>query len=367
MPRLKPMKFDNFTWPHNPTEISVKYAKDYVQHRYPDTDQYDIEELGAQAKVYEGYGAFYGPKAYEYYRKLHDLFMKAIRLKTDGLAKLYVPNHGTFDAVFIGLELKQVPNPFYVEYSFTFIEHQSRQVVFKIGEKKKSSGGSSSGDSISWKGSILSMGSKGQYVKDLQNLLKKAGFDPGKIDGIYGPKTRDAVLRFQRAAKISVDGIAGPETYNALTNWVDRGTWTGQILRRGDRGSLVKDLQNYLAGNKGGKITAEDGSKVSLGYYFNPGKIDGIYGPRTESAVKRFQKHAGIKVDGIAGPQTYNALRKKTKASDNYFWHTVKSGETLGGIGKKYNVAWRDIANINSNLVKDPNRLKVGWKLKIPK
>ncbi|UGQ10434.1 peptidoglycan-binding protein [Yinghuangia sp. ASG 101] len=43
---------------------------------------------------------------------------------------------------------------------------------------------------------------------------------------------------------------------------------------------------------------------------FAPGDIDGIYGPLTQSAVKRAQRHAGLVVDGIVGPHTWEALRR---------------------------------------------------------
>ena len=40
-----------------------------------------------------------------------------------------------------------------------------------------------------------------------------------------------------------------------------------------------------------------------------PGPVDGLYGPLTQAAVKRFQSSAGLAVDGIAGPHTLSALR----------------------------------------------------------
>jgi peptidoglycan hydrolase-like protein with peptidoglycan-binding domain len=62
----------------------------------------------------------------------------------------------------------------------------------------------------------LREGSKGPAVKELQNLLKAKGFNPGPIDGAFGPKTKAAVLSFQRAKGITVDGIVGPQTWGKL-------------------------------------------------------------------------------------------------------------------------------------------------------
>ena len=41
---------------------------------------------------------------------------------------------------------------------------------------------------------------------------------------------------------------------------------------------------------------------------YDPGQIDGIFGKKTERAVKRFQKASGLKADGIAGRRTFFAL-----------------------------------------------------------
>lgn len=62
-------------------------------------------------------------------------------------------------------------------------------------------------------------------------------------------------------------------------------------LRRGDRNAYVESWQNYLA---------------MAGYY--KGKIDGIFGPLTEQAVKDWQKAHGLTPDGIIGAKSWGAL-----------------------------------------------------------
>ena len=44
----------------------------------------------------------------------------------------------------------------------------------------------------------------------------------------------------------------------------------------------------------------------ALGYPV--GTPDGVYGPKTEAAVKQFQQAAGLTADGVFGPQTLNAM-----------------------------------------------------------
>ena len=62
----------------------------------------------------------------------------------------------------------------------------------------------------------LRVGSKGTAVKVLQKLLKARGFDPGVIDGDFGPGTEAAVLAFQRSENLLADGIVGPRTEGML-------------------------------------------------------------------------------------------------------------------------------------------------------
>ena len=59
-------------------------------------------------------------------------------------------------------------------------------------------------------------GSSGDDVVILQNALNNLGYDVGKTDGIFGPKTEQAVKIFQKDHELSVDGIVGPITWGAL-------------------------------------------------------------------------------------------------------------------------------------------------------
>lgn len=63
---------------------------------------------------------------------------------------------------------------------------------------------------------VLQQGSQGLLVRRLQEALAGAGFSPGAIDGIFGPQTREALIRFQNAKGLTPDGIAGPATWAAL-------------------------------------------------------------------------------------------------------------------------------------------------------
>lgn len=60
---------------------------------------------------------------------------------------------------------------------------------------------------------IMKSGSKGESVKWLQYVLNEKGYNI-KIDGIYGPKTTEAVKDYQ--TKVFADGICGPLTIDML-------------------------------------------------------------------------------------------------------------------------------------------------------
>lgn len=61
----------------------------------------------------------------------------------------------------------------------------------------------------------------------VQQLLIDRGYDPGPVDGIFGPRTDAAVRQFQNDNGLAADGVVGPMTWAALTGTPPPGTDTG--------------------------------------------------------------------------------------------------------------------------------------------
>lgn len=143
----------------------------------------------------------------------------------------------------------------------------------------------------------LRVGSRGPAVAQLQRDLTRLGY-PLAADGIFGPKTDAAVRRFQRDRGLTADGIVGPRTRAAISGAGGSPSLPVPTanLRRGNRGEQVKQLQQAL---------------VRLGFMtqaqMNTGP--GIFGPRTDRALRAFQQSKGLGVDGIYGPRSQSALR----------------------------------------------------------
>jgi lysozyme len=132
----------------------------------------------------------------------------------------------------------------------------------------------------------LSRGSVGDAVKRLQQLLLSKGFDPGPLDGVFGPRTLAAVRDFQREGAISVDGVVGPQTWGALD-----AKGGNAVLGVGSTGPLVGELQQLV------RASGAD-----------PGPADSSFGPRTKAAVETYQSEHGLAVDGVVGPRTWESL-----------------------------------------------------------
>ncbi len=132
---------------------------------------------------------------------------------------------------------------------------------------------------------LLRRSSSNNFVFLLQFILNQFGYNLS-VDGIFGANTEKAVRDFQQKNGLSVDGLVGQNTWKTLLNLPDY-----PLLKRGYSGSYVKFLQQLLES-----------------YLIPVGTIDGIFGSRTENAVKQFQQENNLSVDGIVGKNTWNAL-----------------------------------------------------------
>lgn len=88
-------------------------------------------------------------------------------------------------------------------------------------------------------------------------------------------------------------------------------------------------------GSTGEEVRRIQKKLKELGYY--TGAVDGIFGAKTQSAVKAFQKNCGITVDGIAGPTTLLYLglssggsSSATSSSDKYLLAKLIAAEARG-------------------------------------
>ena len=63
---------------------------------------------------------------------------------------------------------------------------------------------------------VIKQGSSGATVRTIQTKLKNWGYYTGSVDGIFGSKTKSAVMYFQRRNGLVADGIVGTKTAKAL-------------------------------------------------------------------------------------------------------------------------------------------------------
>ncbi len=156
---------------------------------------------------------------------------------------------------------------------------------------------------------VLRMGDSGGPVRTLQRWLTDVGLRT-TADGSFGPGTRRAVIRFQKAAHLSPpSGTVGQHTAASLKKWVrqhklvtgatgvrnkpaiNAGDPLHEVLRMGSTGADVTTLQTWL-------------TTVGLAVTEN-----GTFGASTKQAVITFQQAANLAPpSGTVGEQTASTL-----------------------------------------------------------
>jgi peptidoglycan hydrolase-like protein with peptidoglycan-binding domain len=164
-------------------------------------------------------------------------------------------------------------------------------------------------------------------ISELQWQLAVHGYDPGTADGVVGWRTRQAIADYQQDAKLPVDGepsaallshlrYANPPVRSArLLASLGAGPSSGVTSQPGPMASPS------ATGPAGGDLTAVPVSSELLATYttavqealqakgYRPGAADGLLGPRTRAAIRRYQQDYGLPVTGEVSLALLNHLR----------------------------------------------------------
>jgi N-acetylmuramoyl-L-alanine amidase len=175
-------------------------------------------------------------------------------------------------------------------------------------------------------------GEETNVISLVTNTLTRLGFLK-TASNILGAVEIDALRAFQQERGLIVSGEIDSQTLRAI----DEARW-----KLGDR------ILSFAPGNplRGDDVATLQSRLVDMG--FDCGRVDAIFGTRTNGAVKEFQKSVGVKVDGVCGPATIMSLMRLVK--------TVSGGAPIQ-LRDNAKRAVRGPALANKIIVLDPSSL----------
>jgi N-acetylmuramoyl-L-alanine amidase len=162
---------------------------------------------------------------------------------------------------------------------------------------------------------IFRPGDEGTEILDIQRRLVVLGqiIDAGELTGVFGPSTEAAVRSFQARRNLPVDGLVGSDTWGQLVEAGYRlGDRTLYLHAPPFRGDDVRELQRKLN---------------ALG--FDAGREDGVHGPRSDRAVREFQRNVGDVADGVVGLHTIATIERMRPLADARSRALVREEEEL--------------------------------------
>lgn len=167
------------------------------------------------------------------------------------------------------------------------------------------------------------LGDHGPAVAQVRDHLARLGLlvgepaerlDDASLDATFDADVDQAVRAFQQQRGLNADGIVGRETWRRL----DDARW-----RLGDR--VLRVVTGRLV--SGDDVVALQRRLYELG--FDPGRVDGMFGPDTDRAVRELQRNTGIPVDGLCGPVTFKALGRLARTVTGGEPHALRETERL--------------------------------------
>jgi peptidoglycan hydrolase-like protein with peptidoglycan-binding domain len=197
-------------------------------------------------------------------------------------------------------------------------------------------------------------GNVNPQIAGLQVALRAWGLYNGPVDGISGPLTAAGLHTFQRAHGLH-PGVPDARTRVALGP-LGRPLFGSRLLERGCFGWDVSVLQFVLRRD---------------GWYH--GALDGYFDKTTQSALRRYQRHARLAADGIAGQRTMQTIAVRARVpvkprpvpvEVTRIVYRVRAGDSLTAIAHRFATTVRALARANHL---DPSRvLVIDTRLRIP-
>lgn len=141
-----------------------------------------------------------------------------------------------------------------------------------------------------------------------------------------------------------------PTTFNPIFAVPTAGAKLQQMKYNPTKGGLPRALQKKYNTKKEAYEAAKRAGNGKEPRHDPNGHDKKTCNPRGKQTNKRPHYHPNVK-----GPEGH----------DHYYYHRVIAGETLSGIAKKHHTTYQKLASING--IKNPNLIRVGQNIKIPK
>jgi peptidoglycan hydrolase-like protein with peptidoglycan-binding domain len=162
-------------------------------------------------------------------------------------------------------------------------------------------------------------GQSRELVRGAQQALAAMGVYGGEVDGLMGPRTRDAIIRFQKSAGLAADGESSVRLLDAIR--AAQKSSSAQNRAAADPAVVNSVREMLLAGRESPPLQETESladatraaviARIQIGLS-NAGEagvsVDGQLSEATVAAIRAFQSRYGMKVDGEPGPDILRKL-----------------------------------------------------------